>query len=58
MQTKQAIKYFGSKAKVAKALKISRAAVTRWGEVVPIKKAWKINRISGDKVKMRIGDYR
>ena len=58
MRTKQAIKHFETQARLAKALGINRSAVNRWGEIVPLKRAWTINRLSGNKVKMRIGDYR
>lgn len=58
MRTKQAVKYFGSQAKLAKALNIHRSAVNRWGDIVPIKRAWTIERLSKGKVAFRIGDYR
>lgn len=35
MKTSTAVAYFGSKAALARALKISRQAVTDWGEDVP-----------------------
>lgn len=58
MRTKQAIKYFGSQAAVARAAGVNRSAVHRWGDVVPIKRAWVLERKSKGKVAMRIGDYR
>jgi hypothetical protein len=58
MRTKQAVKHFGTKADVARAADVSRSAVTRWGEVVPIKRAWKLQRRSGGKISMRLGDYK
>ncbi len=58
MRTEQAVKHFESKAKVARALGITRSAVTRWGAVVPIKQAWKLERKSGGKLAMRLRDYR
>lgn len=58
MKTVQAVKYFGSEAKLAKALNINRSAVHRWGEVVPIKRAWTIERLSKGKVAFGIRDYR
>jgi hypothetical protein len=58
MRTEQAVKYFESKAKVARALGINRSAVTRWGDVVPIKQAWKLERLSKGKLAMRLADYR
>ena len=58
MRTKQAIKYFGSQAAVARACGIDRSAVNRWGDVVPIKRAWRLERLSKGRIAMRIGDYR
>lgn len=58
MKTDQAVKYFGNKSKLAKVLGINRSAVTRWGDVVPINQAWKIERITGGKVPFRISDYK
>jgi hypothetical protein len=37
--TQDAIRHFGSKAKLAKALDVSQPAVSRWGDRVPEKRA-------------------
>ena len=58
MKTKQVVKYFGTKMAVAEVLGINRSAVTRWGDIVPINQAWKIERITGGKVPFVINDYR
>ena len=58
MKTDQAIKYFGNKNKLAKVLGLNRSTVGRWGDIVPINQAWKIERITGGKVPFRIADYR
>lgn len=47
MKTREAVHHFGSKASVAKALGISRAAVTRWGEHVPEGRAYQLELITG-----------
>lgn len=39
MRKVDAVKHFGSEAAVAAALEISRAAVNKWGEVVPLESA-------------------
>ncbi|CAI1830265.1 MULTISPECIES: Cro/CI family transcriptional regulator [Serratia] len=51
MHTTAVIKFFGSKSAAARALKISQAAVTRWGELVPEKRAVRIERITGGALK-------
>lgn len=58
MRVKQAVKHFESKANIARALGVSRSAVTRWGEVVPVKQALKLKSLSKGKLSMRMGDYR
>lgn len=50
MTTEQAIAFFGSAANVARALGISRAAVAKWGAVVPEGSAYKMQVISGGKL--------
>lgn len=39
MQTQDAIRYFGNQSAIARALDISAAAVSKWGEVVPLESA-------------------
>lgn len=49
---KKLIKYFGSKNKMAKALKISRHSVQKW-TFMPIKRAYEIEKISKGKFKIK-----
>ncbi len=58
MRKKQVVKHFGGITKAAQALNISRQAVSKWPDIVPIKQAWKIERLTGGKVAFRINDYR
>lgn len=46
MKTIDVIKYFGSAAKVARAIKISRSAVCQWGEEVPPLRAYQIREVA------------
>lgn len=46
MYTEEVIKFFGSKTATAKALKISQVAVTRWGQLVPEKRALRIEKLT------------
>lgn len=54
MKKQDVIEHFGSGQQVAKALKISGAAVSQWPEDVPEKQAYKIERIT--KGKLKVGD--
>ena len=50
MKTDQVIAFYGTKTAIAKVLGISQVAVTRWGEVVPEKRAARLERLSGGKL--------
>lgn len=45
MFTETVIKFFGSKAAVARALGISQVAVTRWGSAIPEKRAVRLRAV-------------
>ncbi|MFV0575969.1 MAG: Cro/CI family transcriptional regulator [Vibrio sp.] len=47
MRKSDVISYFGGKLKTAKALGISPASVTQWGEFVPESRAYQIEHITG-----------
>lgn len=51
MFTETVIKFFGSKAAVARALGISQVAVTRWGSTIPEKRAVRLERLTGGVLK-------
>ena len=46
MSTDKAINHFGSAASLAKALGLSKAAVSQWGEYVPALRAYQLERIT------------
>ena len=50
MRTKDAVKHFGNRARIAKALGISRAAVHQWKAVVPGASAVKLQKITRGKL--------
>lgn len=54
MTMKKALKYFGTQAKIAEALKISQAAVAQWGDKVPPLRQYQIERIT--KGELRVDD--
>lgn len=39
MLTQDAVQYFGNQSSIARALDISAAAVSKWGEIVPLESA-------------------
>lgn len=51
MTTSHAVKYFGSKAALAKALGINKGAVSQWGETIPQGRAYQIEVLTGGQLK-------
>jgi DNA-binding transcriptional regulator YdaS (Cro superfamily) len=47
MKTADAIKFFGTRTALAKALGITKQAVTQWGETVPEGRAYQLQVITG-----------
>lgn len=58
MKTQDAIEFFGSKAAVASVARLSRAAVSQWGERVPLGTAGLLEKISNGKLRVDLNDYR
>jgi DNA-binding transcriptional regulator YdaS (Cro superfamily) len=58
MLTSDVVTHFGNQAAIANALEISRAAVSKWGEVVPEGSAYKLQAITNGKLKVRPDLYR
>lgn len=52
MLTETAISYFKTQAAVARALDISRAAVAKWGRVVPEGSAYKLESVTNGGLKV------
>lgn len=51
MKKADAIKYFQSASKLANALGITRMSITQWGEDIPQRRAFEIERITGGALK-------
>ncbi|WP_022940084.1 Cro/CI family transcriptional regulator [Psychromonas hadalis] len=51
MKKQDAIKYFGGVGKVASELGIAHNAVSQWGEEVPIRRAFELERITNGALK-------
>ena len=52
MKKQDVIAHYGSQEAVARALKISGAAVCKWGDEIPEKQAYKIERLTKGKLKV------
>jgi DNA-binding transcriptional regulator YdaS (Cro superfamily) len=53
MLIRDAINYFGSKAKLAEALGVNRSAISNWrGELVPRWRAYELERITKGKLRL------
>ena len=51
MRTDDVVKHFGKKANIARALKIARSSVSGWGELVPERRAVRLEKITGGALK-------
>lgn len=58
MLKKEVIAHFGSQRAVAKALRISDAAVSQWKEIIPEKDAYRLEAITSGALKFDEGSYR
>lgn len=52
MKKDDVVSYFGSVGNVAKALGISHASVSGWGEVIPKGRAFEIQALTAEKLKV------
>lgn len=57
MKTQDAIAHFGSASAVAVAANISKAAVSQWGELVPLKTAVLLEHVSQGRLSVNVMDY-
>ena len=57
MNTQTVVQYFGSAAAVAKALGISRAAVSQWGSLVPLATAARLEKLTNGELTLDIRHY-
>lgn len=57
MKTDDAIHYFGTAAAVARALQISKSAVSQWRRFVPIGAAVRLEKITEGKLPLEIEHY-
>lgn len=57
MKKTDAIEYFGSAAELARILKISEAAVSRWGNLLPLGRAYEIESLTERTLRVNKADY-
>ena len=57
MKRTDVIQFFGNQARTAKALGITRQAVCRWPEIVPLAAAARVEKISQGRMKLNMEDY-
>ncbi len=58
MKTKDALAHFGTATAVAVAARISKAAVSQWGVLVPLGTAALLEKATGGKLRMNPAEYR
>ena len=58
MKTQDAINHFGSATAVAVAAGISKAAVSQWGEKVPLGTAALLEKVTAGALRLNTADYR
>lgn len=51
MRTDDVVKHFGKKANIARALKIARSSVSGWGDLVPERRAVRLEKLTGGALK-------
>ncbi|WP_435237457.1 Cro/CI family transcriptional regulator [Psychromonas sp. PT13] len=54
MLKSEVLEYFGTQEKIAKALKISQASVSRWGAVIPRLRGYEIEKLTNGKLKAEL----
>lgn len=57
MYKKDVIKYYGNATKAAKAIGISDASFSRWGEIIPKGRACEIHLKTRGRLKAKLEDY-
>ena len=58
MKTSDVVKFYGTKSQIARALEVSRQAVSEWGDVVPESSAWKLEALSAGALRVDRKMYR
>jgi hypothetical protein len=51
MRVDDIVNYFGSKANAARALGVTRGAITNWDKIVPASALWRVEKATGGRIK-------
>lgn len=57
MKRIEVIEFFGNQSRTAKALGITRQAVCRWPDIIPLQAAARAEKVSGGKLKLDLQQY-
>ena len=57
MKTEDAVRHFGTKSAIARALGITKASLTSWRERVPALRAWQLSQITAGKLRFDPNEY-
>lgn len=57
MKKATAVKHFGSQIAVARALRITKGAVSQWPEIIPLKSALKIQSVTNGRLTVDMALY-
>lgn len=57
MHTRDAVHHFGNQSSIARALDISAAAVSKWGEIVPLESALALEILTGGRLQCDRSQY-
>ena len=58
MKTQHAIEHFGSAAALARAVNITRSAISQWGDLVPLGTAARLEKLTNGALVLDLEDYR
>ena len=58
MRKSDVVRHFGSQLAVAKALQITKGAVSFWDELIPIGRAYQIESVTGGKLRVNPALYK
>ena len=51
MKTTDAVRYFGTKSELARALGITKQSITSWADTVPLARQYQLERLTGGRLK-------